>query len=125
MRSKFEERFAEDLKKRGIGFAYEADSFAYTVPRAYTPDFRVTHKSKPTHICPSNTYIETKGYFTPGDRAKTLRVLSLHPNLDLRFVFQNAQNRLSKTSKTTYAQWCDKHGIPWAQGTAPKAWFGK
>lgn len=116
MRSTFEERFAKDLKDRGIEYEYEPDSFTYTVPRKYTPDFKPKKVAK-------RFYIETKGYFTPGDRAKTLRVLSEHPDLDLRFVFQNAQNKLAKGSKTTYGGWCDKHGIPWAEKTAPAAWF--
>ena len=29
-------------------------------------------------------------------------------------VFQAPFNKISKKSKTTYAQWCEKHGIKWA-----------
>lgn len=119
MRSKFEETFAADLTKRGIAFTYEPESFVYTVERKYTPDFKVKGKT----TLPRAIFLETKGYFTPADRAKTLRVLSMHPELDLRFVFQNASNKLGKGSRTTYGEWCTKHGIPWADKRAPAEWF--
>ena len=118
MRSTFEERFAADLKKRGIAYEYEPTSLTYVVPRKYTPDFSVKAKGALKPI-----YIETKGYFTPADRTKTLAVLSAHPSIDLRFVFQNASNKLGKGSKTTYGQWCTKQGIMWAEGKIPKAWL--
>jgi len=118
LRSKFEERLAADLKKRGIEYIYEAQAFTYMIPRKYTPDFRVKAKGALAPI-----WVEAKGYLTPGDRAKTLAVLAAHPGIDLRFVFQRASNKLGKGSKSTYASWCDKHGIPWAEGTIPKAWL--
>jgi predicted nuclease of restriction endonuclease-like RecB superfamily len=116
LRSGFEERIAADLTKRGIEYEYEPISFTYVVTRRYTPDFR----PKTPDV---KWLLEAKGYFTPGDRAKTLAVLSAHPGLDLRFCFQNAKNKLNKNSKTTYADWCDKHGIPWCEKTVPAAWF--
>lgn len=97
-------------------FDYEPTSFTYVVSRRYTPDFK---PKKPS----TSWFLESKGYFTPGDRAKTLAVLSAHPALDLRFCFQNARNRLAKTSSTTYGGWCDKHGIKWCEGRVPDAWL--
>jgi len=45
------------------------------------------------------------------------------PKMDIRFVFQNANNKLNKRSKTTYAQWADKHGFPWAHKRIPEEWL--
>lgn len=42
---------------------------------------------------------------------------------DIRLVFSRPNNRLSKSSKTTYAQWAVKHGFPWAEGTVPASWI--
>ena len=36
-----------------------------------------------------------------------------NPDLDIRFVFQKPFLTIYKGSKTTYAQWCEKHGFPW------------
>lgn len=43
--------------------------------------------------------------------------------MDIRFVFQNPKNKLYKRSKTTYADWCDKHGFKWATKVIPSSWF--
>lgn len=115
-RSKFEQRVAADFAKRGVDVEYESTSFAYLVTRKYKPDFK---PKKPA----VRWILEVKGYFTPGDRAKTLAVLAQHPGLDLRFCFQNSKNRLSKESKTTYGDWCNKHGIRFCDGRVPDAWL--
>jgi hypothetical protein len=47
-----------------------------------------------------------------------------NPDIDLRMVFQAPFNKISKKSKTTYAQWCEKHGIKWASAHAiPIDWL--
>ena len=46
-----------------------------------------------------------------------------HPELDIRFVFSNSSAKISKRSKTTYAIWYDKLGIPYADKTIPVKWF--
>lgn len=46
-----------------------------------------------------------------------------HPDLDIRFVFSNAQARISKLSGTTYAMWAEKHGYKWAHKEIPAAWL--
>ena len=43
--------------------------------------------------------------------------------LDLRFVFQNQNNKLFKGSKTTYAQWAEKHGFMFAHRHIPQSWL--
>ena len=114
-RSKFEVRVAADLGKRKIDFQYEKVSFDY-VPkiRNYTPDF---------YLPESKIYIETKGRLTTNDRVKHLLIKEQYPDLDIRFVFVNADNKISRTSKTTYANWCDRHKFLWAESLVPMEWL--
>ena len=88
----------------------------YTPPskvRRYTPDF----------VLPSGIIVETKGRFVTADRMKHLHIKAEHPDLDIRFVFSNSKQRISKTSKTTYADWCRKHGFQFADKEVPKEWL--
>ena len=116
-RSKFEVRVAADLGKRKIDFQYEKVSFDY-VPkiRNYTPDF---------YLPESKIYIETKGRLTTNDRVKHLLIKDQYPDLDIRFVFVNANNKISRTSKTTYANWCDRHKFLWAENLVPMEWLNE
>ena len=69
-------------------------------------------------------YIEAKGRFITSDRQKHLLIKEQHPELDIRFLFQNANNTISKTSSTTYALWAETKGFKWANGeTIPKEWL--
>ena len=57
-------------------------------------------------------------------RRKIKAVIEQHPEIDLRMVFQAPFNKISKKSKTTYAKWCDKHGIPWCSfSNIPLEWL--
>ena len=116
-RSKFEVKVAADLGKRKVDFQYEKVSFDY-VPkiRNYTPDF---------YLPESKIYIETKGRLTTNDRVKHLLIKDQYPDLDIRFVFVNANNKISRTSKTTYANWCDRHKFLWAESLVPMEWFNE
>lgn len=91
----------------------------YTYVHTYTPDFLLKTKKGKTIL------IETKGRFLSKDRTKHLLLLRQHAGLDLRLVFMNAKTRLSKRSKTTYGEWCDKHGIVWAEKQVPKDWVNE
>ena len=102
-RSKLEERVATLLMTLGVSYEYESTKVPYTIQHNYTPDF----------VLPNHVYLETKGYWDPADRRKVLAVKRDNPDIDLRMVFQSPYNKISKRSKTTYAQWCDRHGIPW------------
>jgi predicted nuclease of restriction endonuclease-like RecB superfamily len=102
-RSKLEERVADLLQGLGISYEYESTKVPYTIQHNYCPDF----------ILPNHVYLETKGYWDPNDRRKVLAVKRDNPDLDLRMVFQAPYNKINKKSKTTYAQWCEKHDIPW------------
>lgn len=92
---------------------YECVRLDYNVPKTYTPD-ALTRKG---------VHIEVKGYFPPADRTKTLLVRKRHPDIDLRFVFDDANLLLSKQSRTTYGEWCDRHGFLWAVGHIPLEWL--
>ena len=117
MRSKFEERFATDLTARGIDYWYEPLRLRYAkAPGVYTPDFWL-------RCAVGGILIETKGLFTSADRTKMIAVKRAHPDRDIRLVFQRAKNTLSKTSKTTYAMWAEKHGFLWAEKVVPDAWL--
>jgi len=113
-RSKLEESVASLLEGLGVSYQYESEKLSYTIQHYYTPDF----------ILPNYVYLETKGYWSPEDRRKVLAVKRDNPAIDLRMVFQSPYNKISKSSKTTYAKWCDKHEIPWtAYHEIPLEWL--
>lgn len=119
-RSGLEEKVAEQLKELDIDFGYETkDSIInYEKPvtkHRYTPDFNFGKQS--------TIIIETKGRFLTADRQKHLLIKKQHPELDIRFVFSNSKSRISKSSKTTYAAWCEKHGFKYADKLIPKDWI--
>jgi len=103
-RSQLEENIAKLLDGLGVSFQYESEKLGYTIEHSYTPDF----------VLPNYTYLEAKGYWSPADRRKILNVKKANPEIDLRMVFQSPYNKINKKSKTTYAQWCEKHDIPWS-----------
>lgn len=107
---------AEQLRVAGIEAEYETTKIKYIKPvtnHSYTPDFKL----------PNGIYIETKGRFVTADRKKHLLVKEQHPTIDIRFVFSNSRTRISKQSKTTYADWCDKNGFKYADKLIPPAWW--
>ena len=81
--------------------------------RTYTPDF----------VLDNGIIIETKGIFDNEDRRKHIAVRDQHPELDIRFVFSNANAKLYKGSKTTYAMWCEKHGFKYYHRIIPLEWL--
>lgn len=115
-RSGLEEKVADQLKKSGVEFGYETTKIKYVVPESvhtYTPDF----------IFPNGLIVETKGRFVAADRKKHLLIQKQCPDLDIRFVFQNSKNKISKGSKTTYADWATKHGFKYADKEIPDEWL--
>lgn len=115
-RSGLEEAVAEQLRQAGVVAAYEEEKIPYVTPATphkYTPDFKL----------PNGIYIETKGRFETADRKKHLLIKEQWPNLDIRFVFTRSKSTISKTSKTTYADWCLKYGFQYADKWIPEAWL--
>ena len=88
----------------------EWEDLAY---RTYTPDF----------ILNNGIIIETKGRFLTTDRRKHLCIKKQHPKLDIRFVFTNSRSKLSKGAKSTYAEWCIKHGFRYYDRIIPEDWL--
>ena len=115
-KSGLEENISKQIESKGIEVQYESEKVAYTIPASehtYNPDFRL----------PNGIIIETKGRFVLTDRKKHLLVKEQNPNLDIRFVFSNSKNKINKKSKTTYGDWCDKHGFKYADKEIPNSWF--
>lgn len=113
-RSTFELNLARSLSEKGVPYEYETTKLTYIPkPRTYTPDF---------YIPETNIYVEAKGHLDKGDRMKMLLVKEQYPDLDIRFVFLRANNKIYKGSKTTYADWATKHKFEWAEGSIPEEW---
>lgn len=114
-RSGLEDALADQLRANGIEPVYEAVTLEYIPdkPKKYTPDF----------ILPNGIVIESKGRFVTADRTKHRLVQKQHPDLDIRFVFSNSRSRISKQSKTTYADWCRHQGILFADRCIPVEWL--
>ena len=104
------------MKVLGVRFVYEPFKIEYRVEetKRYTPDIV---------LLDNGIVVETKGRFVTSDRKKHKLIQAQHPDLDLRFVFSNPNNRISKTSKTTYALWCQSHGFKYAAKTIPQEWI--
>ena len=114
-RSKFELELARVLARHKVKFEYESKKFIYIPkPRTYTPDF---------YIPQTNILIEAKGHLDKADRVKMVLVKEQHKDLDIRFVFMNAKNKIYKGSKTTYADWCYRYDFIWAEKTIPMEWL--
>lgn len=114
-RSMFEINIAKKLSEKGITFEYEKHKLTYIPkPRTYTPDF---------YLVDQDIYIETKGELDKGDRVKMILIKQQYPELDIRFVFLRASNRIYRGSKTTYSAWATKYGFPWAEGSIPEEWL--
>ena len=110
-RSRFQLQLAKGLADNKVKF----EKFLYVPkPRTYTPDF---------YLVESDIYIEAKGHLDKADRVKMALVKQQHKDLDIRFVFMNARNKIYKGSRTTYADWCNKHNFRWAEKSIPTEWF--
>jgi hypothetical protein len=114
-RSGLEEDLAADLTQRGIKFTYEKVKVSWldSQVRTYTPDFELEN----------GIIIETKGRFTSADRRKHKEIKEQHYEMDIRFVFSNSRAKLYKGAKSTYGDWCDKHGFLYSDKQVPQKWI--
>lgn len=115
-RSGLEDRNAKHMDKLGVAYDFERFFVEYTVPERqakYTPDF----------VLGNGIIIETKGIWEVDDRKKHLLIREQYPELDIRLVFSNSNSKLYKGSPTSYAAFCEKHGIQYADKLVPKAWL--
>lgn len=116
-RSGFEMEVSQNLKDRKVNFSYESIKIDYEIPTrkaTYTPDF----------VLDNGIIIEGKGRLLASDRKKMLLVKQQNPTLDIRFLFMNSKIKIAKNSKTTYADWCNKHGFLYADTNIPDSWLG-
>ena len=114
-RSGLEKEVAAYLKPRQNKVRYEVlkvewEDLKY---RTYTPDF----------VLDNGIIIETKGIFDSADRRKHREIKRQHPELDIRFVFSNANAKLYKGAKSRYCNWCDKYEFQWAHRVIPEEWL--
>ena len=114
-RSGLEHKVSMALDTIKYNYEYESikiewEDLAY---RTYTPDF----------ILGNGIIIETKGRFLVSDRRKHLAVKKQHPKLDIRFVFTNSKAKLSKGAKSSYSDWCIKHGFRYYDRIIPEDWL--
>jgi hypothetical protein len=121
-RSGLEDQISEQLKATHNSWSYESEKLKYTIPEriaTYTPDFVLIKQNG------EKMYVETKGRFTTADRKKMKLVKENNPSLDIKLLFQTPKNRITKASKTTYADWADKHGYVWAAREIPAEWLAE
>ena len=114
-RSGLELKIAQSLDQTGVKYTYERlkiewEDLAY---RTYTPDF----------VLANNIIIETKGLFTSADRRKHVEIKKQHPELDIRFIFENSRRKLYKGAKNTYAKWCIQKGFLYYDRIIPEDWL--
>ena len=114
-RSGLELKTAKYLDDLLIKYKYEKVKIEWEdlTYRTYTPDF----------VLYNGIIIETKGMFTAADRKKHLAIKKQHPELDIRFVFENSNRRLRKGAKTKYYQWCIKYDFDYHDRIIPEEWL--
>jgi predicted GNAT family acetyltransferase len=118
LRSGFEKKVKDSLEKRGVSYEYESTNVPYVVPESkhrYVPDFKL----------PNGVFVEAKGKFDAAARKKMSLVIEQNPDVDVRMLFMR-DNKLTKSSKTKYSDWCEKRGIAYhvsAAGEIPAEWL--
>ena len=112
---------SEQIKNTEYDLKYETEIIQYIVPETkhkYTPDFVFTKRDG------TLMFVETKGRWTSADRLKMKHVLASNPGLDIRMVFQNPTQKISKASTTTYEAYANKLGIKHvAKKSIPTEWL--
>ncbi len=114
-RSGLELKTANYLDDLRIKYKYEKVKIEWEdlTYRTYTPDF----------VLYNGIIIETKGMFTAADRKKHLAIKKQHPELDIRFIFENSNRRLRKGAKTRYYQWCNRYDFDYYDRIIPEEWL--
>jgi len=104
-KSGLEDSVAEYLTNLAVSFLYEPDKIPFIQPqqnRNYIPDWKI-----------GEMYLETKGKLTAEDRKKYEWFKQSNPNIDVRFVFMRATEKIRRGSKTTYGDWATNKGFMW------------
>lgn len=112
-RSKFEETIYGAARRARRSIKHEPFFIPYVMRGSYLPDF----------VLPNGIIVEAKGYLDAAACRKMKAVKASNPDLDIRFVFQNANGKRNKRAKLKNWEWAEKHGFPWSEGTIPLSWF--
>jgi hypothetical protein len=115
LKSGFERTLATFFKSNKIRAEYEVCEIPYVLERNYRPDF---------FLRDYGFYIEAKGLLDREAKAKMLAVKKQHPDLDIRFVFYDADKRIPGT-KQTHGEWATKNGFIWSSKEVPFEWLQK
>lgn len=115
-RSGLEDKVAKQLEAKGIKAEYEMWKIPYVVPAS-------NHTYRPDFILPNGIIVETKGLWEADDRKKHLLIREQYPELDIRLVFSSSRTKIYKGSPTSYGEFCEKKGIPFADKLIPTEWL--
>lgn len=121
MSRRFKQKFRSGYEQRVSGHnplaAHEPSEprIHYVLTKRYIPDF----------VLPNGVIVEAKGFFSSEDRTKMLLVKKQNPCIEIKFLFQRANNRLTKSPNSLmYWQWAEKHGFDWDEGEhIPESWY--
>jgi hypothetical protein len=105
-KSAFERSLAAQLATHKVTYTYEETAVPYVLNGTYWPDFKIVS---------SGVLIEAKGLLDRESKRKMAAVKEQHPELDIRFVFMDANKRIPGT-KQTHGQWATKNGFTWRSG---------
>jgi hypothetical protein len=111
-----ERRVFAQLRAAGLDPRHEPLKVEYIQPARtakYVPDFQL----------PNGIIVEVKGRFSSDDRQMHRLIKVQRPDLDIRFVFTNPNQRISKKRPVTYADWCEKNGFKYAKQRVPETWL--
>lgn len=131
MRSKFEERTAQQITDAGYRYEYEMYAFTYhkRVRSAHCNDCEGTecyqqHIYYPDFYLPEHGFfIETKGIFSPADRIKMILMKEQHPEEEIKILFQQDKLIKHKRKSTRYTEWAKANGYTSATGSIPASWL--
>jgi hypothetical protein len=103
-RSKLELKFEEILKEYEVDYEYEFTKIPYVIPESnhyYIVDWTIRN----------GLLLETKGYLSDhAERKKFILLKEQHPDIDIRFIFDNP-NKLCGGTKMTHAKWAEKYNF--------------
>jgi predicted nuclease of restriction endonuclease-like RecB superfamily len=114
MRNDFERRIYGELVKTfgKKNVNYETIKLPYIETKIYTPDFIIDTED-------GQILVETKGFFRKENMRTMKAVKEMHPDLDLRMIFQQ-DKKYSKRMR--YSDWADKYGFKYGVDKVPKDW---